>query len=319
MSAPRESLWLGNLNKSDGKRKREGKEEKESTEEKKDPGRIPVFVRSLSGRTHTLLLSPHDDVSTLLCLVEDQIHIPQHLWYVRTNGRPLPGPTLPHGLSRDDVLTVHAGLAGGAHPHVQGEWYCNVCQRGGCWPARASCFRCGCPRKESEAMHSPHVVPPRERQFLGRAPVQARSTGCPTERRPSPQGARKNNAVANDKGATARIVLEALANLDLDPEVLKRIRLQLDPPPPAPEPSKRLADLEVEIDKAQHDAARLQAVVVKKQTELRQAEERSANKAKELMELHAEMLKVKMEVTQVVPLLPLLRCRPLSRWKRKRW
>ena len=55
--------------------------------------------------------------------------------------------------------------------------------------------------------------------------MQARSTGCPTERRPSPQGARKNNEIANDKGATARI-----ANLDLDLEVLKRIQLQLDPP-----------------------------------------------------------------------------------------
>ena len=31
------------------------------------------------------------------------------------------------------------------------------------------------------------------------------------------------------------------------------------------------------------------------------------------MELHAEMLKVKMEVIQVVP----QRCRPLSRWKKK--
>ena len=111
-------------------------------------------------------------------------------------------------------------------------------------------------------MNSPHVVPSRERQFPGRAPVQGRSAGCPTERKPSPQGARKNNAVGNDKGATARIFLEALANLDLDPDVVKRIRLQLDPPPPPPEPSKRLADLEVKIDKAQQGAARLQAVVV---------------------------------------------------------
>ena len=112
MSGLQESLRLGNLNKSDGKRKeREG-----NREERKDPGRFPVFIRSLNGRTHTLLLSPHDDVSTILCLVEDQIHVPQHLWYVRTNGRPLPDPSLPHGLSRDDVLTVHSGLAGGALP-----------------------------------------------------------------------------------------------------------------------------------------------------------------------------------------------------------
>ena len=50
--------------------------------------------------------------------------------------------------------------------------------------------------------------------------------------------------------------------------------------------------MEVKIDKAQHDVALLQAVV-KKQAELRQAEERADGKSEELRELHAEMLKVK--------------------------
>ena len=85
-------------------------------------------------------------------------------------------------------------------------------------------------------------------------------------------------------------------------------------PLPPPKPSQRLADLEVKIDKAQHDVARLQAVVVKKQAELQQAEERADSKSKELRELHAEMLMVKKEVTQVVPLpappATLLRGRP---------
>ena len=80
-------------------------------------------------------------------------------------------------------------------------------------------------------MNTPHVVPPRERQFPGRAPAQERSAGCPTERKLSPQGARKNNGLGNDKGAIARMVLEALACLDLDPGVLNRIQLQLGPPP----------------------------------------------------------------------------------------
>ena len=84
--------------------------------------------------------------------------------------------------------------------------------------------------------------------------MQGRSAGCPAERKPSPRGARKNHALGNDKGATARVVLEALAILDLDPGVLNRIRSQLDPLPP-PKPYKRLEDLEVKIDKAQQDAA----------------------------------------------------------------
>ena len=166
-----------------------------------------LFIRSPSGRTLTLLLSPLDDVSTFLGLVEGLV----------ANGKPLPGPFMPHGLSRDDVVTMHARLAGGAPPpRVPGEWFCQVFQREGCWPARSSCFRCGCSRKDSEAMNTPHVVPPRERQFLGRAPAQGRNGGCTTERRPSPQGARKQNVFGNDKGAIARMVLEAFSCLDLD-------------------------------------------------------------------------------------------------------
>ena len=71
------------------------------------------------------------------------------------------------------------------------------------------------------------------------------------------------------------MVLEALSCLDLDDGVLNKIRAQLNPPLPTPKPSKRLADLEVKIDKAQHDLARLQNVVVKKQAELQQADERA--------------------------------------------
>ena len=58
----------------------------------------------------------------------------------------------------------------------------------------------------------------------------------------SPQGARKQTGFGNDKGAIARMVLEALFCLDLDDGVLNKIRAQLNPPPPA--------DLEVKIDKS---------------------------------------------------------------------
>ena len=296
-----ESLWLENTQSHEGRKEKEEEERKETSTEKKDLGCVPVFIRSLTGRTLKLLISPHDDVSTLLSLVEGLVHIPRHLWYARANGKPLPDLSMPHGLLRDDIVTMHGRLAGGAPPpRVPGEWFCQVCQRGGCWPVRTSCFRCGRPRKECEAVNTPHVVPPRERQFLGRAPAQANNSGCPTERRPSPQGARKQTG-GNDKGAVARMVLEALSCLDLDGEVLNKIRAQLVPPPPPPKPSRILADLEVKIDKAQNDLARLQKVVVTKQAELHQADERANCKAKEVRELHAEMMRVKKEVIQVAP------------------
>ena len=87
-------------------RRRKRRREKESSKEKKDPGRIPVFIRSLTGRTLNLLITPLHDVSTLLSLVEGLVHIPRHLWYVRAIGKPLPDLFMPHGLLRDEVVTM---------------------------------------------------------------------------------------------------------------------------------------------------------------------------------------------------------------------
>ena len=109
MSGPWESLWLENTKSHGGRKEKEEEEGKESSKEKKDPGCIPVFVRSLTGRTLKLL-------STLLSTVEGLVHIPQHLWYVTANGKPLPDLSMPHGLLRDDVVTMHGRLAGGAPP-----------------------------------------------------------------------------------------------------------------------------------------------------------------------------------------------------------
>ena len=57
MSGPQKSLWLENTKSHGGREEEEGKE---SSKEKKDPGCIPVFVRSLTGRTLKLLISPLD-------------------------------------------------------------------------------------------------------------------------------------------------------------------------------------------------------------------------------------------------------------------
>ena len=72
-----ESLWLENTESHGGRKEKEEEEGKESSKEKKDPGCIPVFIRSLTGRTLKLLMSPHDDVLTLLTMVEGLVHIPR--------------------------------------------------------------------------------------------------------------------------------------------------------------------------------------------------------------------------------------------------
>ena len=111
-----ESLWLENMQSHEGGKEKEEEERKETSTEKKDLGCVPVYIRSLTGRTLKLLISPHDDVLTLLSLIEGFFHIPRHLWYARANGKPLPDLSMPHGLLRDDIVTMHGRLAGGAPP-----------------------------------------------------------------------------------------------------------------------------------------------------------------------------------------------------------
>ena len=124
-----------------------------------------------------------------------------------------------------------ARLKGGA-PTFPGEWFCQVCQRGGCWPARTHCFRCGCKKGEKTFRG-----PPRERQALGRAPRAQGTASCPTERRPAPQqGSRKppNNKISQ------QVVLE----------LMQQLQATLAPPAPPEIPAKRLLDLQIKLDRA---------------------------------------------------------------------
>ena len=206
---PGSCLWLGNLDKV-GK---EGEREKERGKEK---GEVPSqfalpVLRTLSGRTVVMTVA---DCSTceLLQRIEDATQIPQQNWYCHVNGSPLPQGRAPHGLHRDCTVVMCARLKGGA-PTIPGEWFCQVCQRGGCWPARTHCFRCGCKKGEKTFRG-----PLRERQALGRAPPSQGTASCPTERRPAPQqGSRKP---PNAK-LSQQVVLEALRSMGLPLELRK--------------------------------------------------------------------------------------------------
>ena len=64
---------------------------------------------------------------------------------------------------------------------IPGEWYCNHCQRGGCWPARLHCFRCGMARGDGGFGKGGKAkgkagAPLRETSYPGRSPPPAART-----------------------------------------------------------------------------------------------------------------------------------------------
>ena len=252
-------MWLGNLDKV-GKGKEGDKEKDEEKEEEVSLVRTlcsscPVFLRTLTGRTVVMTVA---DCSTseLLRRIEEVSQIPQQHWYCHVNGSPLSPGTAPHGLHRDCTIVMCARLKGGA-PTIPGEWFCQVCQRGGCWPARTHCFRCGCKKGEKTFRG-----PPRERQAFGRAPPAQGTASCPTERRPAPsQGFKKppNNKLAQ------LAVLEALKTMNLPVELMQQLQATLDPPAPLEIPAKRLLDLQIKLSKAEKERERLKSVHDRKQ------------------------------------------------------
>ena len=78
------------------------------------------------------------------------------------------------GVVNDSCVELHARGLGGSVP---GEWFCNHCYRGGCWPARQRCFRCGMLR-EMQAL----VARPREKAVEHRSVrLRIRGEGKPHE------------------------------------------------------------------------------------------------------------------------------------------
>ena len=285
-ASPRCGLWLGNLDKV-GKGKEGDKEKDEEKEEVRTVrSSFPVFLRTLSGRT-VVLTAVGNSISDLLQRIEEVTQIPQHHWYCHVNGSPLSPDSAPHCLHRDCTIVMCARLKGGA-PTIPGEWFCQVCQRGGCWPARTHCFRCGC-RKGEKTFRAP----PRERQALGRAPPAQGTASCPTERRPAPvQGSKKppNNKL------TQQAILAALKTMNVPVELMQQLQATLDPPAPPEIPAKRLLDLQIKLGRAEKEQDRLKNVHDKKQEELMHAQMRLDAKMNEVREVLAAIEEVKKEM-----------------------
>ena len=294
-SSSRCGLWLGNLTNV-GEEEREKEKEKDEEKEEVSPVRtvcssFPVFLRTLSGRT-VVMTAVDNSTSDLLRRIEEVTQIPQHHRYCHVSGSPLSHDSAPHILHRDCTIVMCARLKGGA-PTIPGEWFCHVCQRGGCWPARTHCFRCGC-RKGEKTFRAPL----RERQASGRAPPAQGTASCPTERRPAPvQGFKKppNNKL------TQQAILAALKTLNIPVELMQQLQATLDPPAPPEIPAKRLLDLQIKLGRAEKEQDRLKSVHEKKQEELMHARMRLESKMSEVREVLAAIEEVKKEMDINVP------------------
>ena len=119
------------------------------------PGGVSKFAAATQGPSirFALLNSKNTvlarDVSTMcrtshLCFrLSELTGVPQCHFYLTHQGRVLVDEdTLKrHGCGRDSPICMCSVLKGGGKPPVvPGSWHCSVCNLGGCWPSRNTCF-----------------------------------------------------------------------------------------------------------------------------------------------------------------------------------
>ena len=203
----------------------------------KTSGRFQVFVKGLAG--HTLVIAGCSGDMLVDDFVEPvamRARVPAACFYlVGAGSKALRlGTTLSDaGVVGHSLLFMAGRLQGGSsRPRPPpGSWHCYVCDMGGCWPARNTCFRCLAPRGTVPQPQS-RSKPPRENQFPGRSP-QPSGGGNPTYSKPAPQVAsvpptscRSSAPVKGD----ALALVKALRGFGVHESVLEQVQASLVPP-----------------------------------------------------------------------------------------
>ena len=110
------------------------------------------LVKSLGGASYVVKMEHHATVARVKQHVALKSGVREDAFYLVWEGRVLrDGDTLEClGVVRDTQLHMCSYLRGGVgmgrQPQIPGQWVCQSCGMGGCWPTRQSCFRCCAPR-----------------------------------------------------------------------------------------------------------------------------------------------------------------------------
>ena len=97
-------------------------------------GDMPIFLDGLPGGVRVLHSTPDCTVAQF-CVQGCYFMLGHRIWSQ--------GAACDIGMRRDSRVTVHSRLVGGSSFQC---WTCPNCKVDKCWPARMSCFMCGCPK-----------------------------------------------------------------------------------------------------------------------------------------------------------------------------
>ena len=193
-------------------------------------------------------------------------------------------------------LVMHGRLRGGSSS-VPGDWVCNRCHIGGCWPTKSRCFRCGAPRHSAPQDVGPSL-PLRESHHPGSTPKPKPAPVNPTFREPRVISQKRGGAppvssapspatTASQLDPTA--IVKLLRSLGLSEDLLTQVSAAF-PAPPAQSQKKeqRLLQLRRQIDSAKKHVERLETSVTHHRSQLQTCLENRDQKLAEVTKLENE-------------------------------
>ena len=139
---------------------------------------ICFFVKSLGGASCVVKMEHRATFARVKQHVALKSGVCEEAFYLVWEGRVLRDDDMLGclGVVRDTQLHMcsylRRGVGMGRQPQIPGQWVCQSCGMGGCWPTRQSCFRCGAPRLGGIGGQRP----PRETHY----PDNQATRGCPS-------------------------------------------------------------------------------------------------------------------------------------------
>ena len=271
------------------------------------PAGYQVFVR-VDGKTLVIQVWEDMLISDLRALVACRLHASPDQCYVTKGGKllSLMSSVREVGLVKGSMVELHArGVGGGSVP---GEWYCSHCQRGGCWPARSHCFRCGLPRSEVGSGKNGKAkgkggTPPRETSYPGKSSPTAARAQAGKGWSGKPNG--DNSIPVSLAPDVVSQLLNLLQNLGVSQQVMGEIRTKTSQASQkarvVPARTRRVAEMEEKWLKAASHLENLREQSTKKEQEYLASLGRFEEQKKVVEKLEAEYREAKTLLVTPVP------------------
>ena len=216
-------------------------------------------------------------------------------FYLVWEGRVLrDGDTL--GDTQLHMCSYLRGVGMGRQPQISGQWVCQSCGMGGCWPTRQSCYRCGAPGLGGNGGQRP----PRETHYPGQPSNQGLPIN-PTKRvlrgfnggtgQSPPKVVLPGPVPSSNQGlADPALILPLLQSLGLPEEVLEAVRARIatQKAPKKVSREKQLSLLRAKIDMLAQQITRLNRTVLYHLEKLRENDDALSTKQSEHAQLQVE-------------------------------